>query len=338
MEEVFLVNIFIVLTFSFLGYLLAKLIEGIIKTYQKKISEEHITTKRLLNKIILPTYLALITGFSYYAITTYALFLPYKKELDAIFFIALIVISAVFLSRTLTILINLFVRTHQHLQKAPHLISVAVSVIIYTVGFYLILKYFHIEVTPYLATLGIGGLAVGLALQGTLSNFFSGLHLISDKPINVGDYIEIDETAVGWVEDIGSISTRIKTRDDKLIIVPNNKIANSIIYNSSLPIRETKIRIPVGVAYTSNLEKVEKITIDVARQIQQTIPGAIKSFEPFIRYNEFADSNINFNVTLKVERAIDKYTVRHEFIKKLKARYDKEKIEISWPVRKIVNT
>ena len=84
-----------------------------------------------------------------------------------------------------------------------------------------------------------------------------------------------------------------------------------------------------------DLDKVEKVTIDVAKTIQKTVPGAVKTFEPFIRYHTFGDSNINFSVILRVEKFVDKYLITHEFIKALKARYDKEGIEISWPVRKV---
>ena len=119
------------------------------------------------------------------------------------------------------------------------------------------------------------------------------------------------------------------------IIVPNSKLAETIITNYSLPVNEMAVRVECGVAYGSDLKKVEEITLDVAKQIQKTIPGAIKGFEPMMRYRTFDDSNINFRVILRVEMFEAKYMIVHEFIKELKRRYDVEKIEISWPVRKI---
>ena len=95
------------------------------------------------------------------------------------------------------------------------------------------------------------------------------------------------------------------------------------------------VMVQCGVSYGSDLKKVEKVTIDVAGKIQKTVPGAVKTFEPFIRYHTFGDSNINFTVILRVEKFVDRYLVIHEFIKALKESYDKEKIEISWPVRKV---
>ncbi len=200
----------------------------------------------------------------------------------------------------------------------------------------MILSYFKIEITPLVATLGIGGLAVGLALQNTLSNFFAGLYMVADKPITVGDFIELPDADIsGYVEDIGWRSTRIKTLPNTVVIVPNSKLAENIIVNDSLPEHEMAALVQCGVAYGSDLKKVEKATIDVARKIQKTVPGAVKTFEPFIRYHTFGDSNINFTIILRVEKFVDKYLVTHEFIKALKERYDKEGIEISWPVRKI---
>lgn len=188
-----------------------------------------------------------------------------------------------------------------------------------------------------IAGVGIGALAVGLALQSTLSNFFAGIHLLSDRPINVGDFIELDEKTSGIIEDIGWRSTRIRMLTDNLLIIPNAKLADSNIINYSMPKDDSSIWVPCGVAYESDLKKVEKVTLEVAKKIQETVPGAVKDFEPAFRYREFGDSNINFITILRVEKPMNRFTVRNEFIKALKERYDKEKIEISWPIRKIYN-
>jgi len=172
-------------------------------------------------------------------------------------------------------------------------------------------------------------------LQDTLSNFFAGVYLVADMPIRIGDYIELDNGMKGYVEDIGWRSIRIKTLPNNYIIIPNSKLAQSIITNYYAPEQEMSVVVPCGVSYDSDLEKVEKVTIEVAKEVQQNVPGAVKNFEPFIRYNEFGDSNINFSIILRVERFVDRYLVVHEFIKKLMARYNKEGIEISFPVRNI---
>ncbi len=210
------------------------------------------------------------------------------------------------------------------------------NVFIYAVAFMIILKSFGVEITPLVAGLGIGGLAIALALQDTLANLFSGAFVVSDKIIKVGDYIELEGGVKGYVEEIGWRTTKIRTLPNNLVIIPNLKLASATLTDYSAPTEEMAVVIQVGVDYGSDLEKVEKVTIDVARHIQQTVPGAVKTFEPFIRYHTFGDSNINFSVILRVEKFVDQYLVVHEFIKALKKRYDKEGIEISFPVRKIV--
>jgi len=112
-------------------------------------------------------------------------------------------------------------------------------------------------------------------------------------------------------------------------------LAESIIVNLSTPQEETTIVVECGVSYESNLDKVEKVTISAAKEIQENIKGAVKGFEPLFRYHTFGDSNINFSIYFRVEKPIDKFLVTHHFIKALKKRYDEEGIEISWPVIKI---
>jgi small-conductance mechanosensitive channel len=228
-----------------------------------------------------------------------------------------------------------FLKVRRGFERPPKLINKAVSIIIFIVAIAIILGYFEIDVTPLVAGVGLGALAIGLALQSTLSNFFAGMHLVSDRPITVGDFIELDKDTMGTVEDIGWRSTRIRTLTDNLLIIPNAKLADSNIINYSMPQQEMSLFVPCGVAYESDLKKVEKVTLEVAKNIQQTFPGAVKDFEPQFRYREFGDSNINFIAVIRVEEPMKRFVVRNEFIKTLKERFDKECIEISWPIRKI---
>jgi small-conductance mechanosensitive channel len=183
--------------------------------------------------------------------------------------------------------------------------------------------------------LGVGGIAIALALQDTLSQFFSGAYIILDRPIKIGDFIELDSGEKGYVTDIGWRSTRIRFLSNNLIIIPNSKLASSKIINYDSPQQEQSVVVPVGVSYHEDLEKVEKVTVDVARKVQRTVEDAVKEHEPFIRYNEFGDSNINFSVILRVRNYVARYKLIHVFIKALKKEYDRKGIEISWPVSKV---
>lgn len=323
----------------FLGSIVfAKVFHFVLTNYVKKITEK---TKTDIDEIILkvitkPLYTLVLFGGLYLALKSLSIITPYALWIDTTFFIISVLIVSLIISRILSVLINRWLKVQKRFEKTPQLINKIVTVVIYLIAFLMILSYFNIEITPIVATLGLGGLAVGLALQDTISNFFAGLHIISDRPIRIGDFVELPDTTIsGYIEDIGWRSTKIRTLPNTIVIIPNSKLAESIIINNSLPEPEMAALVQCGVSYESDLKKVEKVTTEVAIKIQKTVPGAVKNFEPFIRYHTFCDSNINFTVILRVENFVDRYLVIHEFIKALNESYDKEGIEISWPVRKI---
>ncbi len=223
-------------------------------------------------------------------------------------------------------------------KKTPKLINRIISSIILLLAALIIFNYLGFDVTVIFAALGVGGIAIGFALKETLSNFFSGVNIVSDRQINVDDYVELPEKNIqGYVEDIGWRSTKIKPFGGNTIIIPNSKLAENIITNKTSKNKETGIIIECGVSYESDLENVEKITLKIAKQIQKNTQGALKDFNPLFRYKKFGDSNIEFYVVLRVERFIERYNVKHQFIKKLKSEFDKEGIEIAWPIRKVYN-
>ena len=309
-----------------------------IKRYLRSLAAK---TKTKIDDVILsiiskPLYVTIVIAGVYLALNSIEEIKSYEYIISNSFFVILVTIFSLTTARITEALVTRWLRVQRKFEKAPQVISKCVAILIYTIALLIILDHFNISISPLVATLGLGGLAVGLALQSTLSNFFAGLHIISDRPIEIGDYIELtDVNLAGFVEDIGWRSTRIRTLQNMIVIIPNSKLAESIIINYSLPETETSVIVECGVGYGSDLEKVERVTIDVARKIQKTVPGAVKTFEPFIRYKQFGDSNIIFSVILRAEKPTDKYIITHEFIKELKKRYDKEGIEISWPVRKV---
>ncbi len=201
--------------------------------------------------------------------------------------------------------------------------------------FLIILDSLKITITPFIASLGIGGVAVGLAMQDTLSNFFSWAYIISNKPIRVGDYIQFETGKEGYVDRIGWRNVRIRMLSNNTLIVPNNKLVSSYVTNFHLPELELAVLVNVGVNYQSDLEKVERVTIEVAKEILQETEGAVKEFQPFIRYNAFGDSSINFTVVLRAKEYTDQYLIIHQFVKRLHRRYQLEGIEIPFPTRTV---
>jgi small-conductance mechanosensitive channel len=221
------------------------------------------------------------------------------------------------------------------LASATSLLKNVVRIIVYSVGILIILDDLKISITPLLTALGVGGIAIGLGLQETLSNFFSGLQILVARQIMVGNYIKLSSGDEGFVEDLNWRATVIRTLSGNHVIVPNKNIASLIVTNYEKPKPDMSIVFNLGVDYSSDLKKVEEITVEVARDVQRTVDGAQRDFEPFIRYNQFADFSINFSVILRGSTYVDQYLMKHEFIKRLKERYDKEGIVIPFPVRTV---
>ncbi len=320
-------------------FILAQIVRFILVNYVRQLAAR---TKTDIDDLIVdilakPVYIIIVFTGLYSALRSLSQLEPYFTYIDGIFFVGTVLLVALIISDILRILLSFWLKTQKQYEKMPKLLSHVAAIFIYLIAFLMILGHFDIEITPLIAAYGLGGLAVALALQNTLSNVFAGLHIISDQPINFGDYIHVEGGVSGFVEDVGWRSTRIRTLPNTLVIIPNAKLAESIITNYSLPVLEMSVVIQCGVDYGSDLEKVEKVMIDVAKQIQETVPGAMKNFQPFTRYHTFDESNINFSIILRVEEPATKYIVTHEFIKALKKRYDEEGIEISWPIVKIHN-
>jgi small-conductance mechanosensitive channel len=187
-----------------------------------------------------------------------------------------------------------------------------------------------------LTALGVGGLAVALALQDTLANLFAGVYVTMAGQIRVGDYVRLDSSGEGYVTDIGWSSTRIQMLANNVILVPNGKLAQAIVTNYYLPDRELAVLVQVGVDYSSDLAHVERVTSQVAKETLQSVPGGVVEFDPFIRYHTFADSSINFTVILRGREYVDQHLLKHEFIKRLHERYGREGITIPFPIRTIV--
>lgn len=318
--------------------IISKVFQIISKKYIKKLTKDKKpgTDEYLIRRIVNPFCIYIILFGLYIALEYVPLSPAHYTLLDNLFFIISVLILSLLISRTISLLINRWLKIQKRFEKAPRLINKIISIVIYLVAILIILDHFQIKVTPLIATLGISGLALGLALQTTLSNFFAGLYLISDRPINVGDFIKIENNLEGYIEDIGWRSTRIRTNRDTTVVVPNSKLSENIITNYSLPSPDLLFTVDCGVSYNSNLEKVEKVTVEIAKKIQKTAPGAIKNFEPYLRFHTFGESNIIFSIYLRIENFDTRNRVVHEFIKALKERYKKEKIEISYPVRKSI--
>lgn len=206
-------------------------------------------------------------------------------------------------------------------------------VAIFSVAFLSGLDAVGISITPLLASLGVGSVAVAFALQETLGNFFNGLYLYIDKPIREGDYVKLSDTAQGLVKKIGWRSTRVELLSGNWCIVPNSKIASSEIVNFDFPVSDVDLSITIGVAYESDLDRVEKVCLDEADRVYRTLFKGEPKAPPVVRFKEFGESSIGFSVSMRVPRFNDQFIFRHELMKAIHKRFKQEKIEIPYPHR-----
>jgi len=192
-----------------------------------------------------------------------------------------------------------------------------------------ILIIWDIDIRPFIASAGIVSIIIALAAKDTFANFFGGISLFLDKPFKIGDYIELDNGQRGEVVDIGMRSTRIKTRDDILLSIPNSIIGNSLITNESAPIEQFRIRIPVGVAYGSDIDIVEKLLIDIAAENGNVIPDPA----PRVRFRKFGESSLDFELLCWAKEPSLRGLTVHELNSSIYKKFNETGIIIPYPQR-----
>ncbi|MDD5558975.1 mechanosensitive ion channel family protein [Candidatus Methylomirabilis sp.] len=206
--------------------------------------------------------------------------------------------------------------------------------VVYLCGALVLLNTLGISITPILTALGVGGLAVALALQGSLANLFAGIHILVEKPIRVGDYIKLESGQEGYVVDIGWRTTRVRMLPNNMVIVPNAKLAESIVINYHLPEKRMSVLIPIGVGYQSDPARIEAILMEEVASAMDHVPGLLAEPAPFVRFIPgFGESSLDFTLIVQINEVADQYLVQHELRKRIFARFQKEGIEIPFPQR-----
>ena len=199
--------------------------------------------------------------------------------------------------------------------------------VIFVTGALIILSVLGVSITPLLTALGVGGLAVALALQDTLANLFAGMHILMERSIRVGDFIRLETGQEGYVEDITWRTTRIKMLPNNMVVIPNNKLSQSVVTNYYLPDRRMSVQIPVRVDYSSDPEKVERVLLDLMRGSQGEIPGLLGEPEPSVRLIPgFGDNALQFSLNCYVGEYTDQFLVQHELRKRIFKRFAEEGI------------
>ncbi|WP_327308671.1 mechanosensitive ion channel family protein [Streptomyces sp. NBC_01298] len=208
-------------------------------------------------------------------------------------------------------------------------------VLVLAMGLLVALETVGVSIAPLLTALGVGGLAVALALQDTLANLFAGVHILASKTVQPGDYIRLTSGEEGYVVDINWRNTVVRNLSNNLVIIPNGRLARTNMTNFTQPEQQLSIMVQVGVGYESDLEHVERVTLEVVDGVMADINGAVPDHEGAVRFHTFADSRINFTVILGVGEFSDQYRIKHEFIKRLHSRFRAEGISIPAPTRTV---
>ena len=213
-----------------------------------------------------------------------------------------------------------------------------IRVLFAVVAAIVILENLGIHLTAVWTTLGVGSVAVALALQDTLGNFFAGLYLLADRPISLGDYIKLDSGQEGYVVQVGWRSTSIRTLGNNMVVVPNSTLAKAVITNYSMPENRMSLDIRVSVPYGTDAGRVEKILVEVAQQAASDgVEGLLSTFAPEVKLIPgFGTSSLDFTLGVKVRGFVDQFLVQSELRKRILERFGKEGIEMPFPTQTIV--
>jgi small-conductance mechanosensitive channel len=255
-----------------------------------------------------------------------------SKILLILWIISLIIVA----SRLTNKLIKHYGRGIQGTLPVTSLMQNLARIIIFIIGILILMNQIGVSITPILTALGVGGLAVALALQDTLSNFFAGFYISLAGHIRLGDYIKLNSGEEGHVTDITWRSTTIKTGANNLIVIPNAKLAQAIITNFDLPAKEIIVRLPVSVSYDSDADEIERLLVDEAQKAAPEISGMLKKPEPFVRFIPgFGESSIDFTLFFWIEDFEQQALAVHEMRKRLFKRFREAGIEFPFPARTI---
>jgi len=210
-------------------------------------------------------------------------------------------------------------------------------IIIISVGVLIILQSLGISITPLLTAMGVGGLAISLALKDTLSDFFAGLHILLSQKVKPGDFVELDSGHMGYVQNITWRHTILMERTNNEVTVPNAKISAAIVKNYDKGDPSFSIRVAVGVSYESDLDHVVKITEEVASNVIAQIDGAKKDAPAVVRCFQFGPSSVDLKVYFRGEKYGDQHPIIDEFIRQIHKRFKSENIEIPFPIRTLIH-
>jgi small-conductance mechanosensitive channel len=208
-------------------------------------------------------------------------------------------------------------------------------ILILGIGTLVIVRSFGYDIWPILTALGVGGLAVALALQDPLSNLFAGIVVALATDVQIGDYVRLDSGAEGYVVDLTWRSTRLRQLAGNLVVVPNAKLAQAVVTNFSRPSNDMGIGVEVTLDPTVDLEHAERTALAVAGAVTARVAGAVATAPPSIRFQTFTDTGVRMAVGVRVQAFADQFLVKHELVKALHAAFAREGVSIAITTRPV---
>jgi small-conductance mechanosensitive channel len=205
---------------------------------------------------------------------------------------------------------------------------------VFIIGFLIILAALGVSITPLLTALGVGGLAVALALRDTLANLFAGVHILLEKSIRIGDFIRLESSQEGTVEDITWRTTRIRMLLNNMVVIPNKRLADSVVINYHLPEKKMSLSIPVSVSYAADPARVEEILRHEMNKAVLEIPGLAGEGEVRL-IPGFGESSLDFTLVCPIREITEQFSVQHELRKRIFKRFKEEGIVIPFPHRTV---
>lgn len=319
----------IIVAFTLLAKLADRLLTGSIRQFAKR--SESKFDDRFVELIHRPIFTTV--GLIGLILATFRLDLGPKLENNTVLVIQsiLVIVWVFFGARFSRLILGTMRRNRDRFgivqQSTEPLLSNAASVVFFLVAIYSILIIWDVDITGLVASAGIVGLALGFAAQDTLSNLFAGVAILSDRPYEIGDFIILDSGERGEVTRIGLRSTRLLTREDVEVSIPNGVMGATKIVNEAGGPPQYRISTAVGVAYGSDIDEVVAVLNEVAESHQKTLSDP----EPRVRFKAFGNSSLDFELQCWIERPIDRGQVLHDLNSEIYHQFAAHSITIPFP-------
>jgi small-conductance mechanosensitive channel len=289
----------------------------------------------LLESLPLPL---LVLAVLYAGLELLTLPLKYERIGTKLIFALLILILFYFPAKVMILFLRRLGQRKPGLEQVAQPAAFLIRALFAVLAVIIVLENLGVSLTAVWTTLGVGSVAVALALQDTLSNFFAGLYLLVDRPVSPGDYVKLDSGQEGFVVRVGGRSTTLRMLANNLIIVPNSTLAKAVITNYSLPEPRMAYVMPVSASYGTDPQRVEKVLLDVTQEaIRDGVEGLLAEPAPFVRFIPgFGDSSLDFSLIVQVRQFTDQYLVQSELRKRIVAKFEEQGIQVPFPTRTLV--